>query len=263
VFSSVLQRQERRRSAWILVALTLVCGVASARNAFAQAQTQGRNEPNAKTGSVEKTAPNERAEALEERELSPEQQRLAAELAQKPIPWHVWPLFDPFVDRHEVAFAGGLQQRRLASEQAARDGWYAAYAFESVTTQRSHLFVRGQRSLQLRVNRGAAYALDLLGLSYFAGAQLGPLELGAGVQLVPLTIHYEKEWDLGGLSPGALLQANLRLGNVMLGVRAFEQYSWRWTAAEDTMSRGIGFELAFIQPQVLRRGSHPIIPIYD
>jgi hypothetical protein len=184
------------------------------------------------------------------------------EPAETPLPWRVWPLFDPFVSRREALSSFGLDELREIDERRPRNGWTIGIG-DTMTTTRPYLWVNLERQLIFRSTQRSTYMLDLSRYGYTAGVRLLGLEVGAGVGLSPLAVDVSKgKWSVSAISPMALAKAGLKIGKVRLSVDAFSQYLWRWYGRANARIEGIAFQIAFEQKRELKRNRHPLILIY-
>lgn len=192
----------------------------------------------------------------------PSEAEPAVDPASVPIPWRVWPLFDPFVSRRETVLAFGLDQLRDVDSRDARDAWTVGIA-QGITTTRPFVWVNLERRLTFRSARRSTYMLDISQYQYTAGVRLFGLELGAGVGLSPLVIDVAKgDWSVSGISPSAVTRAGFKVGVVRVSVDAFSQYLWRWYGGPDARIQGFSIQLALEQPRTLQRKRHPLILTY-
>jgi len=200
-----------------------------------------------------------------------------------PIPWKRWPIFDPKLSLTTFGWRGGASFYRKFGENESHWG-VALGRLQTLEERRSTWLLAITREWGIRVYSPWIIVPILNRYLYEGGLRLGPVELTAGVSLMPFTFDYEHgRFGFVGPSPGANARIGFRVGTLRISVRAEREYLWRlagqksqvfpptwssigeafrfwdWVAQPDALLTGFVLEITGDQPVSLTRGSHPLI----
>lgn len=182
--------------------------------------------------------------------------------ATVPLIWNVWPLFDPYASRRENAYAFGLDTSVPVRSTEQHPGWSLSVG-QSMTTLRTHMWVRLQRDFVFRVSAPSSFALELSSYRFLAGLRALGLEVGPSVGLVPLALDLtDGRFGVSGLSPNAGLEFSFKIGVVRTAISAYEQFVWHWLGSDSSWMHGLSLQLSLEQARVLKRKEHPLILKY-
>jgi len=200
-----------------------------------------------------------------------------------PIPWKRWPIFDPKLSPSTLGWSGGASFYRKFGENESHWG-VALGRLQTIEERRGTWLLGITREWGIRVYSPWIIVPILNRYLYEGGLRLGPVELTAGVSLMPFTFDYEHgRFGFVGPSPGANARIGFRIGTLRISVRAEREYLWRWAgqksqvfpptwssigeafrfwdwvAQPDALMTGFVLEISGDQPVSLTRGSHPLI----